>query len=273
MNKWFSENIRLLIHHFPPLYKLCLMFVRDYGKVYYRRLNRKNNYESKLRDLKDTKIGKRCFIIGNGPSLRVEDLEKIGKEDSFGSNRLYKIFKKTNWRPSYYTVIDWRGLENDEVNSLDVKTLFLGDYYYRKHKITRNDYFVFYGNRLLDTKLETFKFSDDISKQIYLGATVTYVNLQIAMYMGYSDIYLIGMDHNYAYVRDKNGNVIRNPSVKDTHFFKDEDPSKDYGDMEGMTNAYIKARDYSEKKKTNIYNATRGGALEIFDRVDFDKLF
>ena len=41
-----------------------------------------------LKTLKGIHIGKRCFIIGNGPSLRVEDLEKIKDEYTFAANRM-----------------------------------------------------------------------------------------------------------------------------------------------------------------------------------------
>lgn len=267
-----QEELRLIIHRFPLVYRACLAIIRDYGRIYYQWLNKKYNYSAELIKLKSTKTGKRCFIIGNGPSLRVTDLETIEGEDSFGSNRIYKIFDKTSWRPTYYSVIDWRGLSDEEINTLDAGTLFLGDYYFRKHKVDRQKYYVFYGHRLLDTKLTTFRFSDDISKQIYLGATVTYVNLQIAMYMGYKEIYLLGMDHNYAYVRNEKGNVVRNEQISQSHFFQDEDPSKNYGDMEGMTNAYITAKQYADAHGIKIYNATRGGNLEVFERVDFDRL-
>ena len=264
--------MRLIIHRFPHLYKMCLIIVRDYGKIYYKNKDKKYGYSNALKGLKGTKKGKRCFIIGNGPSLRVEDLERLTKEDCFGANRIYKVFSQTSWRPTYYSIVDWRGLDNDEVNALDVQTLFLGDYYLRKHRIERDDYYVFYGHRLLDTKYDSFRFSSDISKEIFVGATVTFVNIQIAAYLGYDEIYLLGMDHTYAFVKDKKGGVVRNKNVKQSHFFKDEDPSKNYGDMDGMTNAYLKAKEYADSHNFKIFNATRGGALEVFERVDFDTL-
>lgn len=272
MTRWIQENMRLIIHKFPLAYRMCLVIVRDYGKIYYKRIDKKYGYSSELRKMRGQKQGQSCFIIGNGPSLRVSDLEAIQHLDSFGSNKLYKIFSKTTWRPTYYTISDWRGLENEEINFLETENLFMGDYFFRKHKVNRKKYYVFYGHRLLDTKLSSFRFSEDISKQVYLAATVTYANLQIAMYMGYQKIYLLGMDHTYAYVKDEKGGVIRNDHVERSHFFKDDDASKNYGDMEGMTNAYIVANEYAKQQGVEIYNVTRGGALNVFERVDLDKL-
>ena len=48
----------------------------------------------KLNKLKDVGKGKRCFIIGNGPSLNIGDLEKLNNEITFASNRIYKLLNE-----------------------------------------------------------------------------------------------------------------------------------------------------------------------------------
>lgn len=268
----FGHKSRMIIHKIPPLYRLCLKIVRDGGKLSYAKLDKKENYSRRLQDLKDTKIGKRCFIVGNGPSLTTTDLEKLKYEDCFAANKIYKIFEKTEWRPKYYVVADWSGLNDEDADKVNVETVFFGDHFYRLHNIKMDNAIVFYGDRLLDTKPESFHFSNDISKGICLGATVTYACMQIAVYMGYKEIYLLGIDHNFAYVVDSKGNIVKNPNVEESHFFS-EDASKAYADMIGMSNAYIDAKKYAEMHGIKIYNATRGGALEIYPRVNFDDLF
>ncbi|MCD7824762.1 MAG: DUF115 domain-containing protein [Clostridiaceae bacterium] len=273
LKNFISENGRLLLHKVPFLYHASLIYLQKYGKIYYKRLCKSTDFNKKLQGLKNSHEGERCFVIGNGPSLAVTDLEKLTEEDCFGASRIYKIFDRTVWRPKYYTVVDWRGLDNEEINSLEVENLFLGDYYYRKHNVQRNDIYVFYGYRIINpTEIGELSVSEDISEKIILAATVTFASIQIAMYMGYKEIYLIGMDHNYAYVRDADGNVVRNPNAKESHFFADKDPSKNYADMVGMENAYITVKEYADEHGIKILNATRGGALEIFDRVDFDSI-
>jgi len=59
-----------------------------------------------LKKFKDIHRGKRCFIVATGPSLTLEDVEKIKGEITFGMNSVYKLFDKTDWRPDYYGVID-----------------------------------------------------------------------------------------------------------------------------------------------------------------------
>ena len=51
-----------------------------------------SGYSEKIKKLKDNYIGKRCFIIGNGPSLRIEDLNCLKGEYTFAANRIYEIF-------------------------------------------------------------------------------------------------------------------------------------------------------------------------------------
>ena len=59
-----------------------------------------------LKELKDKYKGKRCFIIGNGPSLTKADLEMLQNEITFATNKIYQIFPQTNWRPTYYGMLD-----------------------------------------------------------------------------------------------------------------------------------------------------------------------
>jgi hypothetical protein len=62
--------------------------------------------DEKLLALKDIHRGKRIFIVGNGPSLTVDDLNKLKDEITFASNRITLIFDQTDWRPTYYTLCD-----------------------------------------------------------------------------------------------------------------------------------------------------------------------
>ena len=43
--------------------------------------------------------------------------------------------------------------------------------------------------------------------------------------------------------------------------------------LDDLTQAFVNARAYSDQNNIKILNATRGGHLEVFERVDFDQLF
>ena len=59
-----------------------------------------------FRKLKDKYKGQRGFVVGNGPSLKIEDLSKLEKEVSIASNKIFMIFKDTPWRPQVYSIVD-----------------------------------------------------------------------------------------------------------------------------------------------------------------------
>ena len=110
------------------------------------------------------------------------------------------------------------------------------------------------------------KFTDDFSKGSYAGMTVTYDGcLQLAAFMGFSEIYLIGMD-------------CSNYGTATVHFSDDYEGDEKgsipgYLQVEKIILAYQSARNYADSHGFKIFNATRGGKLEVFQRVDFDSLF
>ena len=114
-------------------------------------------------------------------------------------------------------------------------------------------------------------FSEDITEGVFWGYTVTYdLALQIAAYMGFQEIYLIGIDHN-------NVGAVTDPGNHFIENYFDENDRNVYknvtANFKGMDRAYQKAEIYSRRHGFRIYNATRGGKLEVFERVDFEKLF
>ena len=105
----------------------------------------------------------------------------------------------------------------------------------------------------------------------FLGYTVTYdLALQIAAYMGFAEIYLIGIDHsNVGAVTDSRNHFISDYfSSEEFNIYKNVTAN-----FRAMNLAYQKAELYSRTHGFRIYNATRGGKLEVFDRVDLDDLF
>lgn len=213
-----------------------------------------------LKQYKDKFAGKRCFIIGNGPSLRTDDLEKLGNEITFASNGIYFVYDKTDWRPYFYCVQDTK-LINERyraiIENCSDGIKFFGLVKDRKYPLFPKD------SIFIELLNEPFvdglpKFSDNALDGFYEGMTVTYFNIQLAVYMGIKEIYLIGVDHFYS--GDEND-----------HFSKD-DKCDNPPQTDKSTCAYIKAKEYADKNGVKIFNATRGGRLEVFDRVDFDEI-
>lgn len=219
---------------------------------------------------------KRCFIVGNGPSLNIADLESIKNEITFGFNRIYYMFDKTDWRPTFYCSEDIQILQNsvDEINKLDLEYKFIPIILKDDYKIDIKN--ATYFNQIYNKDRSKMPdFSNDIAKYIACGGTVTYTAIQMAAYMGFKEIYLIGVDHSFARYIDKDGNLIEDKNLKD-YFCDEYNKDKDKLNiprLDESTKSYMKAEEYSRQHGFRIYNATRGGKLEVFERVDFDKLF
>lgn len=248
---------------------------------------RKNNWQSKhfertvygkkLALLKDSHKGEKCFVIGNGPSLQVEDLDMIYQKriPTFATNRVFKIFDKTKWRPTYYVSEDILLMKDaqDIINDMPVKGRFIpiNLKWFEGVNIPNADYFYIEYNEPMK---ETFGLSLDVPHNIRCRGTVTTTCLQLAIYMGFSEIYLIGVDHNFAKMFDKDGNVVIDNTIKN-HFVDDYDKGiYDQGfHVDNATEAYMDIERLSRKMKTfRIFNATRGGKLEVYERIDLDSI-
>ena len=238
----------------------------------------KSKYGKKLAKLKDIHKGERCFIIGNGPSLIVEDMDLLHRngEITFGMNRIYKFFSKTKWRPTYYACEDINIFNDsiDDINAIlaEIKFIPVNHHFYNNINIDKAYYFNANYSRKNDFE---DSFSPNIAKQMDSLGTVTFTCMNIAAYMGFSEIYLLGVDHNYHITIDEDGNTVVDENAKD-YFCEDYD--KDIQDivihdMGANTIAYRKAKKYCDRNGIKIINATRGGKLEVFPRVDFDDLF
>lgn len=239
---------------------------------------RKNQTE--LLKLKNVYQGKRCFIIGNGPSLTATDLDKLKKEYTFASNRIFKIYEETEWRPTFYACQDGVVLESirEELQSVipQSQLAFIATNQYKKcgNLFKGLPNVLWLPLRYVPPKKNIYKFSENIEKEVIEGLTVTYSCMQLAVYMGFTQIYLLGVDHNYAVEFDADGNIVNENKEAKNYFGGDENqnvattPPK----VIEMSRAFISANKFSKLNGFTIYNATRGGKLEVFERVDFDKI-
>jgi hypothetical protein len=224
----------------------------------------KNHKFDKIKQFKNIHAGARCFIVATGPSLTYDDLVKIKNEFSFGVNSVVKAFDKTKWRPTYYGIQDanvYEKLEQDILHS-GFKDIFISHRLCGNSSLPPNftQYFHFscFHSRHSDILPLTSGFSDDASEIVYDGYSVTYSMLQIAVYMGFKKIYLMGTDCNY----DMKGKQ---------HFEESGWVDKTASTVgERMIYAFTVAKKFADKNDIHIFNASRGGMLDVFERVNLD---
>lgn len=219
--------------------------------------------------------GKRCFIIGNGPSLTPDDLDKIKNEYSFGFNRIYYIFDKTEWRPTFYCTQDLKfakAAKHEIAKNITNKYLFAPINFKWFERINIDSCYLFNAKY---AGFNTPVYSDNPAAYIGVGNTVAFTAIQLATFMGFKEIYLLGVDHSFKSYQNENGEIVFDSSAKDYFYNDTKNKPEDLfvPKLDLSTLAYLTAKKYSEDNSINIYNATRGGKLEVFPRINFDSLF
>ena len=227
-----------------------------------------------IAEMKDRYKGKRCFIVATGPSLTVDDLEKLKQHREFciGVNTIFKGFDKTGWRPDQYVVVDVDVMNHlgSEIRKMDVKEKFIADASIDFDYDSLTEEFYIYHSIFTKSAWERGLISDDFSEYAYNSGSVTAVSLQLAMYEGFDEIYLLGCDCSYAKTGFRHFNEPKEEeaNVYGTTF----DLTRYVTASEAVVNSYQKIKEYAEQKGIKIYNATRGGYLEVFERVNLDDL-
>lgn len=244
-----------------------------YKKIYQEYIN--SEEPERIRLFKNCNEGKRCFIIGNGPSLRVEDLNKIKAEITIASNRIWNIFDKTNWRPTYYFFTDDRAINEllPYIEQMNLPYKFIS---YNAKKYETKTYSDIYhimrsGYKIMSYNDKSVHISEDVSKYFYSCGTVLFTAVQFAIYTGVKEIYLLGVDFNYSRVINKWGFTKKVDGVTDYYDGKSYSGSRLV--YYSVLYAWQAAKKYCDEHGIKIYNATRGGKLEVFERIDFDSLF
>ncbi|WP_430401871.1 FkbM family methyltransferase [Hyphomonas sp.] len=239
-------------------------------------------YVPKLRALKERRKRKRCFIIGNGPSLKNTDLSFLNREDTFVTNGFFLKLPDLGWAPTYYVVEDHLVAEDraHEINLLRGFTkLFPASL---RYVLTPDSDTVYFDHRPRKSFPHGFDFSFDADENTYAGGTVTFTCMELAAYLGYEEIYLIGVDADYAIPKD--AEVSGGGRVKELDMASD-DPNHFHPDYFGkgkrwhepnvdvMIQAYQEAKRACDARGLRIINATVGGRLEVFPRVSYNSLF
>lgn len=219
---------------------------------------------NKLKQLKDKYKGKRCFITCTGPSLTIEDLESLENEYVFGMNSICLIHDKTDWRPDFLGNQDEFVYEKIKDHLLNEDNgMIIAPYDYLKAYNTPKDWCYYHccgAYHLYQYRFDTkyfAKFSGNAYARVYDGYSITHSLLQIAIYMGFDEIYLIGADCSY---------------LNDKHHFIETGRYDDHVETcaTRFFSAYKVAKKYTDRHGQKIINCTRGGALEIFPRENLE---
>lgn len=259
------------------LYFLARNIYYDYKDINYKfdkliRSIGNNKKYSKLSSLKNKYTGERCFIVATGPSLTISDLEKIEGEYSFACNSIVSAYSSTQWRPTFYGVQDVGVFEKvkNSIKTNDYDYIFVSSLIKDK---SMDETVVRYPLNLMGHTVALFNnniekvkygFSENCALEVTDGFSITYSLFQLAIYMGFREIYFLGQDCNY------------NSNPEKQHFMGDKSSQKfnPHWQQTGklICNAFEASKKYCEDNGIKVFNTTRGGMFEVFPRVELEEV-
>ena len=233
--------------------KLCYLW-------FYNKIARS---DKRLLEYKDIHKGKRCFCVGTAPSLTLQDLELIKDEYSFSCNSIIKLYDKTEYRPTYFMSFDplFYSLYHEEIDHMEDSIIF-----YNK---TQNPSFAGKGIAIKGSpehlireymrkkkKTPHLELSLDLMDKLVIGQSTIHSAIAVAIWMGFSEICLLGVDCDY--------------SVQ--HAAGAEDPRLKSGDRDAreMRKDFQDYKEQADRLGIRILNCSRGNKLNIFPYEDLE---
>ena len=223
-----------------------------------------------LSQYKDKHRGQRCVIIGNGPSLNKMDLSFLKDEITFGMNRIYLMFDKYDFRPTYYVSVNPLVIEQSIEDILKIQAPKFLSFNGLPYIHDSSD-IVF----LKSLGGPSFTKDPCVQGGLWEGYTVTYVAMQLAYFMGFNEVILIGVDHHFTTPGQPNQEVVSNGD--DSNHFHPGYFGKgirwNLPDLENSEIAYSLAKQVFEADGRRIIDATLDGKLNIFPKENYKELF
>jgi hypothetical protein len=211
---------------------------------------------------RDKHSGQTGIIIGNGPSLRSVDRQLFYNHFTLGSNRCYL---PGGYIPDYYVVVN-----NLLIEQFHAEIAVIGGPC--QAKFIKAQYANLVPGSYPIQSIRPHIFSKNPAEGMYEGYTVTYVAMQLAWWMGFSTILLVGVDHNY--IQDGKPNQQQKMTGDDPNHFSAEyfkGANWNLADIMHMTEAYQLAKEAYEGAGRKIINLTPNSKLNVFEREDIGK--
>lgn len=268
-----------------------------------RRLERKRKDELKLlvgnEEFKGIYQGRRCFIIGNGPSVRDVDFSLLKDEIVFTVNQLPRLERFRELETNFHLWADERffNLSKDDEGDMELLNVM------KSVKTESNSPIVFYKTNArkmveeynLREELNIRYFMDGLmgnglssidyplTRMMPVFPTCIHYAIIIAVYMGFSKIYLLGCDCTgiqntinarmasskeffYAYEVSENE---KQRMLKVSQLTKLSDEFKWYGELLEL---YEVLGEYAKAHGTELYNATSTTLIENLPRVGLEEV-
>jgi hypothetical protein len=215
-------------------------------------------------------FGQDCFLLANGPSLNAVDLKRVNNFHLIGLNKVHLLLERAKLDLTFHVAINNLVIEQAwrEFTLLNCPS-FLS--YQPASTCVRGDSNIRY---CLTEQMPVPRFSRVYDEPIWEGWTVTYAALQLAYFMGFKNIFLVGLDHNFKVSGSPNEEQAMqgaDPNHFDPRYFAGS--RWHLPDLEGSEMAYEVARFAFERSGRSIYDATEKGHCRIFPRISLEEAY
>ncbi len=256
ISKYLENGNAKKLHIYLKNY--CAINPINRTRIKIKNLTSKNT--EKILELKNKHLNKRCFIIGNSPSLNQLDISKLNEEYTFTVNKGYKLAEKGLSHSNFHCISDEALLEVDGIdNEMPVD---FADTYFVWSVI---DFNKFEADTVYFDYTPEGNFQEDLTKPLWAFHTVIAYAIQIAFYMGFKDIYLIGVDWDFKNYSGYSYQAASEEKKRQIEISVADKPSV----INGLQNSY----EYLKKKRVNLYNASPAGSINCMPRIDYEQLF
>ena len=247
-------------------------------------------FENVLRknvQLKNAHTGRRCFIIGNGPSLNEQNITLLEGEISIAVNLFFSHHKANKVKPPYWVMADPLYWEDPDLWFAPAFNAATQSECYTKLFVPTGGFSFYSGfntGPLIDLHFLKYDGTKDHTSIIDFtqgippyGQNVVIVCLMLAFYLGCNPIYLMGCDYDFARMT-KNEYLMH----KFSHFYGEDRVPTDHEylaweqwklSIAMMDYQYEQLNKYATIWGYHLFNATRGGYLDVFPRVEYESLF
>ena len=242
-----------------------------------------------------SKAGKVCFIVGNGPSINSQDLTKLINLETFLMNSFWRHPQYKIIRPKYYlgvslphglgstqTLIwdqDFPG-SNPVISSVPETKLFFSiaakEFIEKNNLFPQNPIYYILQQELIDKSLN---FNVDPTKPMPFTKNSALLTMLLAVNMGFETIYLLGCEHDFA------GHPSGQAFTDFKHFYN-EPPgaipdywaNTRYEDiLAGTLRLFQGYRFFKEKMakshpQVKVFNSTPNSFLDVFPYKKFEEI-
>ncbi|MBE0617652.1 MAG: hypothetical protein IH608_06975 [Proteobacteria bacterium] len=193
------------------------------------------------------------------------DLARVNGYHVFGLNKIFLLFDRHPMNLSYHVAVNPLVIRQSVKPFASIRCPSFFSYAAARGVLLpqKKQYLIATGGG--------FGFQGNLLGLLPEGNTVTFVALQIAFFMGFSQVFLIGVDHSYSCAGSPNEKQ-KLDRVDVNHF----DPSYfqnqkwQLPDLEASELAYRIADFHYRRAGRRVYDATLDGKLDVFEKISFD---